>query len=292
MSIAYYNDNDPICCEWLQNLIDTGLLPPGDVDDRSIADVTPDHLHKYTQCHFFAGVGGWPLALHLAGWPERERESGPEAAPVNRSVPQGKASQRKTTATSGPSFDASSSSAVLQRSLENKLRANLDVSGSPEYVLTWKHWDMELGPPICALRAAARRTSGKDYSGWPTPTQHDGHGPRSDKSAKKRGSRCLVREARLSGWATTTARDHKDGHEQPVPTNALLGRQVWLSADVMEKPAELVLNPAMSRWLMGYPQEPPTQGWDTCSPGWQSWGTIQKLLGEYSRKQDGTESAG
>lgn len=30
----------------------------------------PSELAGYTQCHFFAGIGGWSLALKLAGWPE------------------------------------------------------------------------------------------------------------------------------------------------------------------------------------------------------------------------------
>src|SRR5690242_21166272 len=57
-------------------------------------------------------------------------------------------------------FRSSSPSAVLQSSLESRLRARLDVHGSPEYVLTWKTWDMPSGPLICALRASARPTSG------------------------------------------------------------------------------------------------------------------------------------
>lgn len=31
-------------------------------------DVLPDDLKGYTQCHFFAGIGGWSLALRKAGW--------------------------------------------------------------------------------------------------------------------------------------------------------------------------------------------------------------------------------
>jgi DNA (cytosine-5)-methyltransferase 1 len=46
------------------------LIAPGDVDTRSIEDVKPDDLAGYTQCHFFAGIGGWSLALRLAGWPD------------------------------------------------------------------------------------------------------------------------------------------------------------------------------------------------------------------------------
>lgn len=46
-----------------------GLIPEGDIDQRSIRDVTPGDLRGYTQCHFFAGLGGWSLALQLAQWP-------------------------------------------------------------------------------------------------------------------------------------------------------------------------------------------------------------------------------
>ena len=65
----YYNDNNKHCAKWLQALIDVGLLPYGHVDDRNIKDVTQHDLSGFTQCHFFAGIGGWPLALGLAGWP-------------------------------------------------------------------------------------------------------------------------------------------------------------------------------------------------------------------------------
>ena len=65
---AYYNEWEPYPAQWLRNLIKAGLIAPGDVDERSIKDVKPDDLRKYTQCHFFAGIGGWSYALRLAGW--------------------------------------------------------------------------------------------------------------------------------------------------------------------------------------------------------------------------------
>lgn len=65
---AYYNENEPYAAAWLRNLIAAGHIPEGDVDERSIADVRPTDLWGYDQCHFFAGLGGWPLALRLAGW--------------------------------------------------------------------------------------------------------------------------------------------------------------------------------------------------------------------------------
>ncbi len=73
MSLAYYNEIDPYASQWLRNLIARGLIAPGDVDERSIVDVRPDDLRGYDQCHFFAGIGGWSLALRLAGWPDDER---------------------------------------------------------------------------------------------------------------------------------------------------------------------------------------------------------------------------
>jgi DNA (cytosine-5)-methyltransferase 1 len=66
---AYYNENDPKAVAWLRELIKGGHIAPGDVDERSIEDVRPEDLAGYTQCHFFAGIGGWSLALQLAGWP-------------------------------------------------------------------------------------------------------------------------------------------------------------------------------------------------------------------------------
>lgn len=66
---VYYNEIDSYCAQWLRNLMDADLIPRGDIDTRSIEDVVPNELRGYTQCHFFAGLGGWPLALALAGWP-------------------------------------------------------------------------------------------------------------------------------------------------------------------------------------------------------------------------------
>ena len=67
-SLVFYNDNDAYCAQWLRNLGDAGLLPTGTVDERSITDIEPSDLAGYEQCHFFAGIGGWPYALSLAGW--------------------------------------------------------------------------------------------------------------------------------------------------------------------------------------------------------------------------------
>lgn len=67
---AYYNEIDPYAAQWLRNLIKAGHIADGEVDQRSIIDVSPDDLKGFTQCHFFAGIGVWSHALRRAGWPD------------------------------------------------------------------------------------------------------------------------------------------------------------------------------------------------------------------------------
>lgn len=63
----YYNEWDPQAAAWLRELISERLIPRGLVDERSITEVKAKDLEGFTQCHFFAGIGGWPFALQLAG---------------------------------------------------------------------------------------------------------------------------------------------------------------------------------------------------------------------------------
>ena len=59
---AYYNEIDPFAAQWLRELIAQGFIADGVVDERSITEVQPDDLREFTQCHFFAGIGGWSFA--------------------------------------------------------------------------------------------------------------------------------------------------------------------------------------------------------------------------------------
>jgi DNA (cytosine-5)-methyltransferase 1 len=59
---VYYNEIDPYCCLWLDNLMSEGLIPKGDIDDRDIRDIKPSDIVGYDHCHFFAGLGGWAYA--------------------------------------------------------------------------------------------------------------------------------------------------------------------------------------------------------------------------------------
>jgi DNA (cytosine-5)-methyltransferase 1 len=91
---AYYNEMEPYAAQWLRNLIDKGLIAKGEVDERSILDVDSADLRGFTQCHFFAGIGGWSLAARLAGWPD-ERPLWTGSAPCQ---PFSTAGQQKGTA--------------------------------------------------------------------------------------------------------------------------------------------------------------------------------------------------
>jgi DNA (cytosine-5)-methyltransferase 1 len=70
MVAAYYNEIDPFAAAWLRELIKAGLIADGEVDERSIELVRPEDVRGFTQCHFFAGIGGWSYAFRLAGWPD------------------------------------------------------------------------------------------------------------------------------------------------------------------------------------------------------------------------------
>ena len=65
----FYNEIDPKAAAWLRELIAAGLIPDGHVDERSIVEIKANELREFTQIHLFCGIGGWPLALALAGWP-------------------------------------------------------------------------------------------------------------------------------------------------------------------------------------------------------------------------------
>lgn len=194
--------------------------------------------------------------------------SGREAAPASHSHAQAKGKAKKTPGTCGPSSDALSPTVILQRSLANKLRLRLVVNGSPEYVLTWKNWDMQSGPPICALRARARRTSDNAFTGWPTPNIPNRGCEMSKAGRPRSGGIDLQSTAQLAEWATCSARDwksetatnefHTKRAEQtrgkPLSWEAL-GVTTGPSDAGTTKPAAFRLNPHFSRWLMGFPVE-------------------------------------
>lgn len=66
----YLNEWSPFHAEWCRNLAAAGEIPKCVVDETDIRQVKGGRLSEYNQCHFFAGIAGWPLALKLAGVPD------------------------------------------------------------------------------------------------------------------------------------------------------------------------------------------------------------------------------
>lgn len=165
--------------------------------------------------------------------------SGPAHLPVSHSLTPEKDSLNQMNDISPLSGSISLKSAALGLSLANRLKRRLEPGGSTIYSMHWKDTATPAERQYCQLVASVRRISAKDCS------------------------------SEQSGWPTPTTRDHKDGQECPnVPTNSLLGREVWkadrpirITADgrvLTGSDAGTVssgqLNPAHSRWLMGYPK--------------------------------------
>jgi DNA (cytosine-5)-methyltransferase 1 len=65
----FYNDINDEACDWMRDLIHARLIPDGVVSNTPIQNINPHDLVNFTQCHFFCGISGWPLALQLAGIP-------------------------------------------------------------------------------------------------------------------------------------------------------------------------------------------------------------------------------
>lgn len=139
------------------------------------------------------------------------------------------------------------SSEALQAKVEARLQAKLNGLGSTTYSLAWKTHTTPARRRICRLRALAPRMSAKGVSsarsGWPTPRA-------SEPSSAGQG---------FSKTLTQTVRESLTPDEGFVPARCMAGGPVPTGSQA-EMANGGLLNPAHSRWLMGYPPE-----WDACA---------------------------
>lgn len=58
-----FSDNEPFVCEWVGNLYPQSVVLKKDIKELKKSDVS-----GFQRVHLFCGIGGWQLALDLAGW--------------------------------------------------------------------------------------------------------------------------------------------------------------------------------------------------------------------------------
>jgi hypothetical protein len=284
---AFYNEIDPHAAAWLRELIARDLIAPGVVDERSIEDICPNELSGYTQCHFFAGIGGWSYALRLAGWPD-DRPVWTGSCPCQPFSAAGKGAGFADERHLWPAFQH-----LIAQCLPPEVFGEQVASSSTGAWIDLVHADLEnLGYAFGCVPAPAAGFGSphiRDRNFWLADSSRQGLAQRErDGRVQREAMGALPGQASLgtliAGGLADALRDGAEhtpgcgvGTRKQRLTEATgvyrgndcgLGSKVHLTGPTrLTASGELLtgsdaatesggqLNPAHSRWLMGYPPE-------------------------------------